>query len=486
MTHHGTSVNRGLARAPPKRGTTLLEGAFARRCVREILALERSTKERWRALPGNDGPPLLGHAVAFFGDPLRFARERHARFGAVSRLSFFGKAGALLIGPDANQLVTKDDARIFSSVLAYEPFMKDFFPGTLGVKDFDDHARHRRILQSAFHRKSLVSYLETLNPLAAEQVGSLPAARVIRFFPRIKDLLLEQAARLFMGQSLDERSRALGKEFIALVAGSASTFRVNLPGTAFRRGLVAKDRLWSFLTEQLPARRATLTADLFSHVAHAESEDGERLTDDEVVGHMLGLMSAAHDTNASTMTSMVYALARHPEIQERMRAECMAYGDSAPDFDGLKTLAFSANVFREALRLWGPSHTLPRVSLERFTFAGQEIPEQTMVFVSPSCTHRLESHWKAPDTFDPDRFAAPREEHKAHRYLFMPFGGGAHGCLGIILAEMQAKVFFWHLLRRYRITLEKPGSDYDLAYAPMPMPKDGLRVVLTPLAASAV
>jgi cytochrome P450 len=446
--------------------------------------LEPSTKERWRALPGNDGPPLLGHAVAFFGDPLRFARERQARFGAVSRLSFFGKAGALLIGPEANQFVTKDDARIFSSVLAYEPFMKDFFPGTLGVKDFDDHARHRRILQSAFHRKSLVSYLETLNPLAAEQVASLPTGRVIRFFPRVKDLLLEQAARLFMGQSLDERSRALGKEFIALVTGSASTFRVNLPGTSFRRGLVAKERLWSFLGEQLPGRRATLTADLFSHVAHAESEEGERLTDDEVVGHMLGLMSAAHDTNASAMTSMVYALARHPEIQERMRAECLAYGDTAPDFDGLKNLTYTANVFRETLRLWGPSHSLPRVALKSFSFAGHEIPEQTMVFVSPSCTHRLEAHWKDPDTFDPDRFAAPREEQKAHRYLFMPFGGGAHGCLGIILAEMQAKVFFWHFLRRYRIALEKPGRDYALAYTPMPMPKDGLRVVLTPLAAS--
>jgi cytochrome P450 len=384
----------------------------------------------------------------------------------------------LLIGPDANQLVTRDEARIFSSVLAYEPFMKDFFPGTLGVKDFEDHARHRRILQSAFRHKSLVNYLSLLHPLISQQVNSLPEGEVFLFFPKIKDFLLEQAAQIFMGQSLNERARVLGKEFIALVAGSSAIFRVNLPLTTFRRGLIAKQHLWTFLAEQLPVRRETLSADLFSHVAHAESELGERFTDSEVIGHMLGLMSAAHDTTASAMTSMVQALARYQDVQERMRKELLATNDIQPDFDGLKNYNFSANVFRETLRLWGPSHTLPRVSLKSFEFMGHEIPAQTMVFLSPSYTHRLKEFWTSPESFDPDRFAEPREEQKSHRYLFMPFGGGAHSCLGSLLAEIQVKVFFWHLLRRFRIIGPTSNLEYKLKYAPMPIPKDGLKITL--------
>ena len=93
----------------------------------------------------------------------------------------------------------------------------------------------------------------------------------------------------------------------------------------------------------------------------------------------------------------------------------------------------------------------------------------------------MPEHWKDPERFDPDRFAVPREEQKAHRFVYKPFGGGAHGCLGLVLAEMQAKVFFWNLLRRYRLLLEKPNAPYDLAFKPMPMPKDGLRIVLEPL-----
>jgi cytochrome P450 len=437
---------------------------------------------QWRSLPGNGGAPLVGHTLAFFASPPTFAQDRVTRFGPVSRLVFMGQRAALLVGPDANQLAMKDDRKIFSSVLAYEPFMKDFFPGTLGVKDFEDHARHRRILQSAFHRKSLVGYLSTLNPLVADQAATFPLDRPFRFFPRVKDLLLEQAARLFMGQSLDERARLLGKHFLAIVTGSAALVRLRVPGTAFYRGLRSKEALWAFLMDQVAEKRATLTPDLFSHVANAQSEEGERLSDEEVVGHMLGLMSAAHDTNASAITSMLYALARWPEIQEEMRREMRALGDTPPDFDGLKALAYTGDVFRETLRLWGPSHSVPRVALEDFEFRGVAIPKGTMVIVSPSCTHRLAEHWKEPERFDPSRFAAPREEHKAHRYLFMPFGGGAHGCLGTILAEMQAKVFFWHLLRRARVTLEVPASDYAIEYAPMPMPKDGLRVRFEPLA----
>ena len=102
-----------------------------------------------------------------------------------------------MIGPHANQFVLKDPNQTFSSVLAYEPFLKDLFPGTLGVKDFEDHARHRRILQSAFHKKCLVGYVELLNELSIEQMKELPVDRSFKSFVRVKDLLLDQACLLF-------------------------------------------------------------------------------------------------------------------------------------------------------------------------------------------------------------------------------------------------------------------------------------------------
>jgi cytochrome P450 len=246
------------------------------------------------------------------------------------------------------------------------------------------------------------------------------------------------------------------------------------------RGLRSKEYLQEFLAEQIPLKRSGLGPDLFSHVCHAESEEGEKLSDEEVIGNMLGLLSAAHDTNASTLTSMAYAFAKWPEYQEQTLAEIGASENAFPTYDELKDMTVTGNVFRESLRLWGPSHSMPRGTLKDFDFNGHQVPAGTMVYISPSFTHRMPEYWKESDLFDPSRFASPREEHKAHRYLFMPFGGGAHGCIGMVLAEIQAKVFFWHLLKRFELKLVDPSAPYKLKYTPIPTAADGLRMVMEP------
>ena len=308
----------------------------------------------------------------------------------------------------------------------------------------------------------------------------LPVDRSFKSFVRVKDLLLDQACLLFLGQTLNAETRRLGKLFLNLVSASTAVVRLPLGFTTYGRGLKAKEALWEFLETELPQRRSALTADLFSHVAHAVSEDGERLSDQEVVGHMLGFLSAAHDTNASAMTSLLYALGRFPELQEDLRAELLAAGPNPPDFEGLKTLDKTGAFYREVLRLWGPSTLMPRGTLKDFEYQGVSVSKGTMVYLAPAATHRLEEFWTNPEVFDPGRFEAPREEHKAHRFLFMPYGGGPHGCLGMVLADMQAKVFAWHLLTRFRVELSFPERPYHLDFKPMPMPKDKLPIILRP------
>ena len=67
-----------------------------------------------------------------------------------------------------------------------------------------------------------------------------------------------------------------------------------------------------------------------------------------------------------------------------------------------------------------------------------------------------------------------------HKYAWVPFGGGAHMCLGLHFAYMQTKILMAHLLTRYRVEVEE---GYDPAWQawPIPQPKDGLRVTLKPL-----
>lgn len=58
---------------------------------------------------------------------------------------------------------------------------------------------------------------------------------------------------------------------------------------------------------------------------------------------------------------------------------------------------------------------------------------------SPSFSHMLPNYFKDPQAYQPDRFAAPREEDKAKPFTYLGFGGGRHGCLGQNFAYLQVR-----------------------------------------------
>ena len=62
-----------------------------------------------------------------------------------------------------------------------------------------------------------------------------------------------------------------------------------------------------------------------------------------------------------------------------------------------------------------------------------------VVATSPAYSHRLPHVFSRPDEFDPERFAAPREEDKAAPFSFIGFGGGRHGCMGSNFAILQVR-----------------------------------------------
>ena len=88
--------------------------------------------------------------------------------------------------------------------------------------------------------------------------------------------------------------------------------------------------------------------------------------------------------------------------------------------------------------------------------------------------------WTDPHRFDPERFAEGRREDKSHRYAWMPFGGGAHKCIGLHFGTFEVKALLHEMLRTYRWSVpETYRMRWD--YVSLPVPVDGLPVRLTPL-----
>jgi cytochrome P450 len=428
-------------------------------------------------IPGSRGWPVLGRTPHFIRDSFALHRGLAARHGPVYKTFILSTWSVSLAGPDALEYVLMDRERNFSSELGWHSTLHRLFPRGLMLRDFDDHRKHRRVMQIAFKAPAMHDYLGRMNQGIAAGLDEWAETPALRFYPAIKQLLLNLGASVFLGLDMGTEARRLNQAFADEVAATIAVIRRPLPGTTMRRGVAARRYLLDTFRALIPQRRAGDAEDMFSHLCRAESEQGERFTDDEIVDHMNFLLMAAHDTTTAALTTMAWALAAFPDWQERLREEVAGIGGERAEVEALDRMELADAVFREALRFMPPVPFLPRRALRDFEWGGYRIPGGSGIVVHPGLVMRDPEIWTDPESFDPARFLSNRAEDKAHRFAWTPFGGGAHKCLGMHFAGMQVKAFTFQLLRRYRLVLPD-GHRPTWARIPIPKPKEGLPIRL--------
>jgi cytochrome P450 len=435
-------------------------------------------------IPGNEGWPLIGRTLEALADPKKYVERSAAKYGLVYRTHLFGETSLTLLGPEANELVLFDQAKLFSSTHGWGPILGRLFPRGLMLLDFEEHRLHRRALSVAFKAGPMKSYLGELDTGISARVAQWKAnPGPMLLYPAMKQLTLDLAATSFLGAEIGPEVDDITNAFVDMVAASVAVIRKPLPGTAMARGVNGRKRIVAYFSEQIPIRRAKGGGeDLFSQLCHATHEDGALLSTQDIVDHMSFLMMAAHDTLTSSLTSFVGELAAHPEWQDKLRNEVNALGAEPGEptsFDNLEAMKLTEMAFKEALRLKPPVPSMPRRAVRDFTFKGYAIPAGTGVGVNTLFTHHMPDIWPDPDTFDPMRFTEEAQRGR-HRFAWVPFSGGAHMCIGLHFAYMQAKCFARHFLQNLEVSLE-PGYSPDWQMWPIPKPRDGLRVTLKPV-----
>ena len=217
---------------------------------------------------------------------------------------------------------------------------------------------------------------------------------------------------------------------------------------------------------------------MFTRYCNAQDEDGEYLEDVDIDGHMAFLLFAAFDTTTSALTNILYYLGKNPQWQEKVRDEIFSVSNEMPTFEDMAEMTMTEYVFQETLRFYPSVMILNRRTTRDVNVAGYDIPANTVVMLSPPFTHRMEEWWSNPLEFDPMRFSPERAEHKKHGFSYVPFGGGAHKCIGMHFAMMNAKLYLFRLLKNYKVNLR---SNYDPAFmhVHLPRPIDGLPLKLT-------
>ncbi|KAL3475109.1 cytochrome P450 [Aspergillus californicus] len=375
--------------------------------------------------------------------------------------------------------------------------------------DPEYHRRHRRLLSSPLSDQNLRNVMEPLVrsrvQLAITRMGAeARSARGVMdickwFFFMATDIIGE----LSFGDSFDmlevgERNQYVHDlEKVAKIGGIRATFPVTmavasvLPLGIFREVVASTDRIMSYATESVERYRASLLRDpenprpsLFMKL-FAAGERGEKgakslqggeecLSDREIRNDAQAFIVAGSDTTANTLTYLVWAVLRHPEVKERLVAELQALSASEEE-DGseelsdthLRDLPYLHQVINETLRLYPvvPSG-LPRIVPESgSTLAGYFLPGGATVTTQLYTIHKDPDVFEDPEVFNPSRWENPTREM---RDAFMPFSAGSRNCVGLHLAKMElrlATALFFDTFPGAKVSTKEDMSDEDMEEA---------------------
>lgn len=191
----------------------------------------------------------------------------------------------------------------------------------------------------------------------------------------------------------------------------------------------------AMLAHQLAgARRDEPVDDILSTLVHAEI-DGEPLTDEQVIGFCILLVSGGHETTSKLIANGVRLFASHPDQRGAVMAEP----------------GRMVGAVEELLRYTSPTQYMARTTTRPVERYGVEMPAGAKIVLLLGAGNRDPREFDRPDEFDITR-PNPR---------ILAFGHGAHVCLGAAVARLEARVALQEFLTRYpRYSVDEDAIEF--------------------------
>jgi cytochrome P450 len=434
-----------------------------------------------RTAPGN--LPMLGHTLPLIRDPFKFF-ESLRRQGGVVRIFIGPRPIYVLTNAQLAHEVLVEKARFFDKGMVYEAVHPLSGNGLL-ASERELHRRQRRTLQPLFHKDMIKLYSETMTVEAQALSDSWRPGQTVPVDEVMVELTLRTLVRsMFSGQ--------LPKHVTADILHSLPIFtrgmvaRTVLPAwlcryTGFdKRFLAAAGRLRSAVDTVIQSDHpdGVKGSNLLSHLRAArDPETGEPMSDDLIRDELVSIMMAGTETTAATLAWTFHELAENPHVERKLRAELReVLGDRQVCYDDIANLPYTRAVVSESLRSYSLLMLFRRTTVP-VVVGGVQLPAGADVMFSQSDLHVDPRPFPAPNTFDPERWLAEKDQLPP-RDAFIPFGAGNRRCIGEGYAQTEAVIALATLLGKWRLVPAK-GHAVRRVAAAMPRPNSLPMTVLS-------
>jgi cytochrome P450 len=354
----------------------------------------------------------------FFSDDVR--REPFAWYDQVRSASPVlcdAKTGTWMLFDYASVKRAMDDHATFSSRVTHPGGRA---PEWLVFLDPPRHTRLRAIVSRAFTPRAITALVPRIEAISTELLDALRQRDEIELVADYAERLPVRVIAEMTGIPAKDHamfadwSRAIVNLSYAITGGESWA-------RAGREYVAVKDDIVRYLAELIAARRTSPTEDLLSALVSGDV-DGERLSDEEIVGFFQLLLSAATETTTNLIANAMLCFMSHPEQLARLQA--------SPEVIG--------TAIEEVVRFRSPGQIMFRQTTREVTLHGRTIPADRFVLLMIGSANRDPACFRDADRFDVTRSPNPH----------IAFGHGIHACLGAALARAEARVALPQLLSR--------------------------------------
>ncbi|AXV78942.1 cytochrome P450 (plasmid) [Ralstonia solanacearum] len=398
-------------------------------------------KDGFPVMPGK--VPLLGHVHRISQDALGELRKAEAACGPMF-WTYFGARLPVL------QILDEEGLAILQNKYTDNSFLREQMPVITGeAMNAFDGPRHR----NARHASS-AAFSPT--GLTRAQVGQFVVESIeqrlkrwtreskLAIFPETKDIALEVVFRILgiKTHELAQWRRQYEEFFLGMIP-----LKINLPGFPAWRCRKARGWLEARVAQIVATARANDDHDsLVGAMIFGRDDNGNGMSEVELVHNILGLGFAGSETTASVMAWSALMLAQHPDVWRQLCRQ-VAGMDSVPSTQEelVRQAPLAEAIFRETMRLYPPAPFEMRKVHTEFEMMGHKIPAGVMVGVSLLHVSRNPERYPDPDSWKPERWLGV--DRALTPVETCGFGGGPHACLGRHVAALEITLFITMLAR---------------------------------------
>lgn len=399
-----------------------------------------TTKE----IPVAKGLPLVGNLVFLSKNSQNFQQffiKNYQQLGPLYKALVLGQELTIFAGPEANMFVTQKGIHHLTNREVYAGIAKEFGENFIISLDGASHRRSRKIVDQFLNSASIAQYVKPMIQTTLEFIKDWHIGQRIELFHALQNIIFRQFS--FGLLSFISSNDDLVEDMTICVATALKANFGQKPQGVLRKStyLKAKNRALGFVQQLIDERRKTgqLTdkPDVLDFLLAVEADNGQFLTEEEIFSFMLMIIFAGLETVSHTAAFLIYEILKSPKIYEQVMAEVsMVFDNRIPDLEDIKGMKLLRGAAMESLRLHPIAFMSSRYVQHPFDYKDYQVESGQIIHFASGVSHFLPELFPNPYTFDVDRYAPPRQEHKQPG-AFAPFFLGSHMCAGARLAEVQ-------------------------------------------------